>query len=104
MLDKAAIVKVNAVTLGQSYQEKFCPGAKTRQKLSTLAIFVPCNRLERKFQIDHAADSGDEQACLYLMAKWYPDNCATLRKQQIRQRVKKFAIVDEEVYHKPIAG
>ena len=61
----------------------------------------------RKFQMENAADGGEdliEQACLYLMAKRYPDSCTASRKRQIRQRAKKFEIVDGEVFYKPTAG
>ena len=39
-----------------------------------------------------------EQACLYLTEKRYPDDCTATRKRQIRQKAKKFAVIDGELF------
>ena len=53
-----------------------------------------------------AATAGEdivELACLYLQEKSYPADCTASKKRQIRQRAKKFSIVDGELFYKPSA-
>ena len=44
-----------------------------------------------------------ELACLYLQEKSYPADCTASKKRHIRQRAKKFSIVDRELFYKPSA-
>ena len=39
-----------------------------------------------------------ELACQYISKKVYPDGCSASKKRQIRQRAKRFTIVDGEVF------
>ena len=41
-----------------------------------------------------------ELACQYISKKVYPDGCSASKKRQIRQRAKRFTIVDGEVFYK----
>ena len=38
---------------------------------------------------------------LYLTEKRYPDDCTATRKRQIRQKAKKFAVIDGELFYRP---
>ena len=49
---------------------------------------------------DDAGEDLVELACRYLQEKSYPDDCSAARKRQIRQRAKKFSIVDGELFYK----
>ena len=55
-------------------------------------------------RLDDAGEDLVEQACRYLQEKSYPDDCSAARKRQIRQRAKKFSVVDGEVFYRSGGG
>ena len=57
--------------------------------------------------MDRQDDAGEdlvELACLYLQEKRYPEDCSATRKRQIRQRAKKFSVVDGELFYRHAGG